>query len=246
MERNGNSVYMEKKLKCRKCGSKDKVKAGKVRKKQRYECKQCGSRFIGKLLKKYDNKTKVKNIVKLYLEGMSIRGIGRYIEVSHSYVIKRIQQQAEKLKPMIPLKAKAIEIDELYFYIKSKKRKRWLWTAFCRESGRIINWQIGGRDESTLKKLYYKISPVETEEYFTDKYAPYRKVLPIQKHRSERGCTNRIEGFHSALRHYAARFRRRSKCYSKSEVMVEATMSLMMYKCQNDYENRAEQLKIAA
>ena len=42
-----------------------------------------------------------------------------------------------------------------------------------------------------------------------------------------------VEGYNSRIRHYLARFRRKTKCYSKAKHMVEASFKLLMLKLNN-------------
>ena len=42
-----------------------------------------------------------------------------------------------------------------------------------------------------------------------------------------------VEGYNSRIRHYLARFRRKTKCYSKAKHMVEASLKLLMLKLNN-------------
>lgn len=220
---------------CKKCSSPERVKAGFVHGHQRYKCKNCQSYYLPAPHKTCDH-LKQQAAVDLYLEGMSLRGIGRYLDVSHVTVIRWLRKLSIRLKPAIPLRVTHIEIDELYLYIGNKKKKRWLWLAVCRESRRILDFQLGGRGKATLQKLLYKIQPVECKKYYTDRHGPFKSVFPAHKHHSVPGNTNTIEGINSAVRHYLARFRRRSKCYSKSLVMVEASIRLLMYKFDRRYQ----------
>lgn len=220
---------------CKYCNCDKIVKAGKVRSSQRYKCKICIRYFTAE---KSESENIMMNAVTLYLEGMPLRGIGRYLGVSHTTVLRWIRKMAKVLKPVTPLKSKYIEIDELYFYLKSKKKKRWLWLAICRDTKRILGFQTGGRGGKTLEKLHHKIEPVQCERYYTDDHAPYKNVLPKEKLRYFPGGTNTIEGINSAIRHYLSRFRRRSKCYSKSLSMVEASINLLMFKFNKNYEEK--------
>lgn len=230
---------------CPKCGSANKVKAGFVRTQQRYACKDCESRYLylpnGEMLKT----ARQQQAVELYLEGLGIRSISRIIHISHATVIQWLKQMAIKLQPIAPLYANHIEIDELYFYLKTKKRKRWLWLAICRESKRILGFQIGGRGKVTLQKLMYKIEPIQCERFYTDEHGPFKAVLSKEKHRCYPGVTNTIEGINSAIRHYLARFRRRGKCYTKSLAMMEVSIRLFMYKLDKNYAESPSSIQAA-
>lgn len=147
----------------------------------------------------------------MYTEGNGIRTIGRLLGMSHVTVIRWIRRIAKKLSPPIPSYAKHIEIDELYFYLGSKKRKRWLWLAICRDTKRILGFCIGGRGHKTIEKLYYRISHIQCERYYTDQHGPFTKVLPKEKHRSYPNQTNTIEGINSAIRHLSGKVQKKEQ-----------------------------------
>lgn len=221
---------------CKHCDSKEVVKSGVLRKKQRYKCKVCNKYYQEHAIPLSCNYEKRKWLIKFYLEGLSIRSISRLLKISHTSVIRWIKNYCSRLKLKTPLHSEAIEIDELYLYIGKKKKKRWLWTALCRKSKRILAYEVGGRNRATVRKLYEKIIPIRCTNYYTDSYKGYLTVFPKEKHSRKYRATNTIEGMHSAYRHYLARFRRRSKCYSKSENMVIASMELLREKYNTDYK----------
>lgn len=161
----------------------------------------------------------------MYLEGLGLRSIARYLKVSHVSILNWILK-TEITVWTRPSKVKAIEVDEVYFYVGKKNKKRWLWLAVCRESKRILAHQIGKRDRPTVRKLLQKISYIECLRYYTDSHLSYKGLFPKDKHRESKKYTYTIEGINSAIRHYLARFRRRSKCYSKSETMADKSLSL--------------------
>lgn len=211
-----------------KCGSCDCVKAGMAHGKQRYKCRICGCRFVGRR-SKLKSIERRQRLLSLYLEGLGIRSIGRLLGVCHTTVQYCIRRMAKTCVASVPEKSVHIEMDELYTYIGSKKQKCWLWIAISRANKCILGFVLGSRSTNTLRMLYEKIKDVSAMYYHTDNHGPYRKVLPEEKHRVYRGCTNTIEGINSGIRHYLARFRRRSKCYSKSIGMLEASLQLLMY-----------------
>ena len=67
-------------------------------------------------------------------------------------------------------------------------------------------------------------------EYATDDLPVYASVLPSDKHVTGKGHTHHIESFNANVRHYLARFRRKTRCYSKSVEMVAASLNLLFHK----------------
>ena len=64
----------------------------------------------------------------------------------------------------------------------------------------------------------------------TDYYQPYESFVPKDKHIQSKAKTFTIEGYNSLFRHFLARFRRKSKCYSKSKEMLEYSVKLLILK----------------
>ena len=76
--------------------------------------------------------------------------------------------------------------------------------------------------------LWNKIKHIDCELYATDYWLPYEVFIPANKHIQTKAETYTIEGFNSITRHYLARFRRKTKCYSKSTEMVEYSLNLLL------------------
>lgn len=64
----------------------------------------------------------------------------------------------------------------------------------------------------------------------TDYWSPYEKFVPKNKHIQSKAHTYTVEGYNSLFRHFLARMRRKSKCYSKSQEMLEYSVKLLMIK----------------
>ncbi len=61
--------------------------------------------------------------LRMYLEGMGMRAIGRVLDVSHVSVYRWVKAYADTVTLPVPEQAPAqvIELDELYTYVGSKK-----------------------------------------------------------------------------------------------------------------------------
>ena len=70
------------------------------------------------------------------------------------------------------------------------------------------------------------LKPWSVKLYCTDDYGPYDTLLPVGRHYIGKDETVAIERVNSRLRHWFARFRRRTCVVSKALEMVDATIAL--------------------
>jgi len=63
----------------------------------------------------------------------------------------------------------------------------------------------------------------------SDYWKPYEKIIPKSKHIQSKAETFTVEGYNSLFRHFLARMRRKSKCYTKSIEMLRLSMLLLMH-----------------
>jgi insertion element IS1 protein InsB len=63
----------------------------------------------------------------------------------------------------------------------------------------------------------------------TDHWRAYAEFLPETIHHTQsKAETYTVEGYHSILRHFLARLRRKTKCYTKSLEMLKYSVLLLM------------------
>ena len=120
-----------------------------------------------------------------------------------------------------------ISIDEMWTYVgarKGKKRKSvWIWTAVL--EGKKMLFEVGDRSERTFLKLLENLP--FSQRYHTDSYEVYN-FLPFNRHNiSKYGKVNWNEGRHSVLRDRLKRLSRKTKGYSKSKLMLKASLALV-------------------
>ncbi len=70
----------------------------------------------------------------------------------------------------------------------------------------------------------------------SDYWSPYEKFIPAGLHTLSKAETYTVEGYNSLFRHFLARLRRKSKCYSKSKEMLKYSVMLLMLKWNGDFE----------
>ena len=112
-------------MKCPKCTLNSYVKSGRVGNKQRYRCKECLHQFTSFEPRGASKETK-HLALKLYLEGMSLRAIGRILKYSNVAILKWIRgfgEQAEQIHQQEISKLRKVsvmEIDEMHHYVGKK------------------------------------------------------------------------------------------------------------------------------
>jgi insertion element IS1 protein InsB len=72
------------------------------------------------------------------------------------------------------------------------------------------------------------------ERFTSDHWKSYEEFIPPEKHIQSKAETYTIEGYNSRIRHYLARFKRKGKCYSKAEYMIEISLNLLFMKLNNE------------
>jgi insertion element IS1 protein InsB len=63
----------------------------------------------------------------------------------------------------------------------------------------------------------------------SDYWKPYEHIIPAEKHIQSKAETFTVEGYNTVFRHFLARMRRKSKCYSKKVEMLKISILLLMH-----------------
>jgi len=221
-------------MNCPKCGSEKHCKDGTVKGRQRFKCKQCNYHYT------VEQKSNVKSIdtkrlsFEMYLEGLGFRSIGRILKISYGTVFQWIKKWGENLE--IPKRNEAIEVvelDEMHTYV-SKKNYRWIWIAVDRYGKRYLSFVCGDRSTQTGLKLWDKIKDLTISTFASDYWKSYEEFVPPEKHLQTKAETYTVEGYNSRIRHYLARFKRKTKCYSKADYMIVISLNLLILKLNNE------------
>ncbi|QLC49397.1 IS1 family transposase [Methanolobus zinderi] len=213
---------------CPKCNSFSNKKNGIINGRQRYKCHDCGYNYTVELKSTAFPRSVKRQALQLYLEGLGFRSIGRYLGVSHVSVqkwIKKFGQELEDLKSENEIGV--VDLDEMHTYINQKKYC-WIWIAVDRTGKRFINCSFGNRGTKTGKELWRKLEKKQIGEVMTDSWRAYSEFLPENIHTTSKAETYTVEGYNSIFRHFLARLRRKTKCYTKSLEMLKYSVLLLM------------------
>ena len=84
---------------------------------------------------------------------------------------------------------------------------------------RLIAFVCGDRLTQTDLKLYQQIEEIPVGVSDTDRWKSYCEFLPSHQHIQDKKD--------SRIRHYLARFKRKTKCYSRFQVMIQTSLNLL-------------------
>jgi transposase len=123
-----------------------------MRGKQRYLCKACGLNFTDTPPRGMPLRLKVEAVL-LYLSGLSMNRTAKLLGVSTPTVQAWIERFAEVYaqKPEPAGRAVVVELDEMWHYLKKSPASSG--KARDRATGRLLDWELGGRDRATCERL---------------------------------------------------------------------------------------------
>jgi insertion element IS1 protein InsB len=208
---------------CQKAG---KQKSGQ----QRYYCKSC-RKYQQNGYKYLAYKADINMLSKLICESVSVRGIGRILRMALATVIKKTKQIAEGIsRPPVPVGRKSFELDELRTYIGNKTNQYWIAYALCSETKQVIDFIAGKRSKQVLQVIVNRLLSSDVKVIRTDKLNIYQALIPADRHISTAYNINHIERNNLNLRTHLKRLSRKTICFSKSLVMLEACLKIYFWR----------------
>lgn len=188
---------------CHNCRTEAK-KFGKDRKgNQRFRCRQCSKTFLTPQEKPLDEMTlsmdRAEMVLKLLVEGMSVRSIERITQVHRDTILKLLVKAGEKCAQLIGrlvvnVPVHDVECDEIWSFVGKKeghkrpeeKHSEAIGDAYCfvaieRNSKLVLNFALGRRNQATtdvfIEGLRDAIAPRQNFQITTDGFAPYRSAI---------------------------------------------------------------------
>lgn len=217
-------------MKCKYCHQTNIIKKGRRNNLQRYYCKDCKKCFQNSYsYKAYHLET--NNLIRSLLkEGCGIRSIARIIGVSAKTVLSRILVISKQIKtPYFTKLGSKFEVDELWSFIGNKNNVTWITYAIERQTKRVIDFFVGRKTIENIKPLINKLLLLHPKRIYTDKLNIYPSMIPKEIHKRFQYCTNIIERHNLTLRTHVKRLSRRTICFSKSKVYLEAHLRIYFW-----------------
>lgn len=124
------------------------------------------------------------------------------------------------------------EIDEMWSYVGSKDKQRWLWHAIDRGTGSVLAYVLGERKDRVFLELKGLLEPFGISHFYTDDWGAYERNLDPEQHSIGKENTQKIERKHLTLRTRIKRLARKTICFSKRKQMHDIVIGLFV----NRYE----------
>jgi insertion element IS1 protein InsB len=124
------------------------------------------------------------------------------------------------------------ELDEMWSYVGKKAEPRWLWHAIDHQSGTVLAYVFGRRQDEVFLQLQALLEPFGIRRFYTDGWGAYERHLAPEQHVVGKQHTQTIESKHINLRTRIKRLVRRTICFSKTTTMHDLVIGLFI----NRYE----------
>ena len=145
------------------------------------------------------------------------------------------QPLLEQLKPTTAIVAKHVEeaeADEMWSFVYSKRRERWLWHAIDHQTGQVLAYVLADHKDQALVELKALLEAFGVQTFYTDGWGAYARLLDKDQHVVGKRNTQKIERKHLTLRTRIKRLARKTICFSKSEWLHDIVIGLFI----NRYE----------
>ncbi len=217
-------------MKCKNCKEPNCIKRGKRNGIQRYFCKSCNACFqqsYSYTAYQDTTNTLIKNLLR---EGCGILSISRIIGISKNTVLSRMLKISKQIKaPYFNKLGCKYEVDELWTYIKRKEDFTWITYAIERETKSVIDFFVGRKTKEAIRPLINKVLLLQPNSIYTDRLNIYPSLIPKAIHKRFQYCTNKIERMNLTLRTHYKRLSRKTICFSKNQIYLEAHLRIYFW-----------------
>ena len=172
-----------------------------------------------------------QSIIAHVKEGCGIWNTARLMGIAKGTVLSRIKSIAKKIKrPSIEGKDLSYEVDELYSYVGNKADSLYICYAIESKTRNVIDFVIGPRTKENLKSVTQRLLELSPKKIYTDGLNIYPSLIPKGMHQAGKFGTLRIERSNLNLRTNLKRLARKTICFSKSVVMLEACLKIWYWR----------------
>ena len=144
-------------------------------------------------------------------------------------MIKRILSIARNIQKPLIQKRKIYEVDEMRSFIRKKDNAIWIAYVLERGTKKIVSFSTGKRTNKTLYAVIKTLELSEAKKIYTDGLKNYKSLIPANLHSVKRFGTNHIERKNLTLRTHLKRLNRKTICFSRSLIMLNAILKIYFW-----------------
>lgn len=119
-------------------------------------------------------------------------------------------------------------MDEMWSYVQSKQQQRWLWLAIDHATRKVLAYVLASHEDQAFLELKALLEPFGIMQFYTDGWGAYERHLEPALHTVGKRNTQRIERKHLTLRTRIKRLARKTICFSKSVLMHDVVIGLLI------------------
>jgi transposase-like protein/IS1 family transposase len=171
---------------------------------QRFRCPQCGKTLTEEHTRPLDDMRlptdKAVSILKLLLEGMSVRSVERITEVLRDTILRLLVLAGERchtlmVEKIVNIPVSDVEADEIWGYVGKKEAHKWeheknidvigdayYFVGMERTTKLVLAWHLGKRDTPSTDTFIGKLRYATGDSRFqltTDGFKPYVKAVEM-------------------------------------------------------------------
>jgi insertion element IS1 protein InsB len=125
-------------------------------------------------------------------------------------------------------KVKEAELDEMWSFVGRKKQQRWLWGVLDHQTGRVVAYVFGRREDQAWLQLKTLREPLGIRRVYTDGWGAYQRHLAPIRHVVGKRRTQQLERKPLTLRPRLKWLVRKPICFAKSVAMHELVIGLFI------------------
>lgn len=104
-----------------------------------------------------------------------------------------------------------------------------IWTVVDRNTLQLIDFEVGDASVKTWLNLVFRLKRyVKIKHLCTDGNPVYSYYKFTEKHHVTKAETSLVESWNCRLRHYLARLKRKTLCYSKCQEMLRIAILMLI------------------
>lgn len=197
--------------------------------KMRYRCKNCRKTRVEDYTYRAYQLDINQKIITYTKEGLGIRSTARILKISTSTLLSRIILIAKRIKQPVLSKGKIFQVDEMRTYINNKSKLIWIVYALEQKTKNVVSFNVGRRTNKTLNRVITTLELSEAKKIITDKLKNYRYLIDTEIHSTKHRGINHIERKNLSLRTHLKRLNRRTICFSRSLIILNAVLRIYFW-----------------